>query len=62
MDDMQLAVSFGKNRSDTNWKIQYLTWNEFIKTLSFRCTDETMAEYDKLSKDAKGDIKDGLVL
>lgn len=54
-----LEISFGRNRSDTNWKADYLEWPEFVQTLDLRRTDETMAEYDKLSKDKQGAIKDG---
>ncbi|MDB5053928.1 MAG: virulence protein [Bacilli bacterium] len=59
MDDRELVVAFGKNRSDTSWKNEYLTWAEFVKNLGFRRTDETMAEYDRMTKDQKGAIKDG---
>ncbi|MCT1577552.1 virulence-associated E family protein [Oceanobacillus kimchii] len=54
-----LEITFGRNRSDTNWKADYLEWPEFVQTLDLRRTDETMAEYDKLSKDKQGAIKDG---
>ncbi|WP_152658279.1 virulence-associated E family protein [Oceanobacillus sp. CFH 90083] len=54
-----LEISFGRNRSDKNWTTDFLEWDEFIHTLELRRTDETMAEYDKLSKEKQGAIKDG---
>ncbi|OCZ54329.1 virulence-associated E family protein [Dehalobacter sp. TeCB1] len=57
---MELDISFGKHRADTNWRPEYLTWDEFIERLQkVRRTSETMAEYDKMSNIAKGKIKDG---
>lgn len=55
-----LEISFGRNRSDTNWKADYLEWEEFVDRLrKVRRTHETMAEYDKMSKDKRGKVKDG---
>lgn len=60
MHDIELDISFGKRRADTNWKPEYLTWDEFIDRLrKVRRTAETMAQYDKMSKDAKQNVKDG---
>ncbi len=60
MQDIELAVAFGKNRSDTNWKNEYLTWDELLGRLrTVRRTSETMAEYDRKSIPDKGKIKDG---
>lgn len=60
MQDVELAIALGRNRSDTNWKNEYLTWSELVQRLrSIRRTSETMAEYDKLSVPAKGKVKDG---
>ncbi len=55
-----LDISFGKNRSDKNWKVEYMEWEEFVELLkNVRITSETMAEYDKMSKDDKDKIKNG---
>jgi len=55
-----LEISFGKNRTDTSWKIDYMEWAEFVEVLrKVRRTDETMAEYDRMQKDAKDKIKNG---
>jgi len=55
-----LEISFGRNRSDTNWKVDYLEWEEFVDRLrKVRRTHETMAEYDKMSKAKQGKVKDG---
>ncbi|PYI57040.1 virulence-associated E family protein [Paenibacillus flagellatus] len=60
MHDIELDISFGKNRSDTNWKPEYLSWDEFVERLrKVRRTAETMAEYDKMHNIARGKIKDG---
>ncbi|MBU5677891.1 virulence-associated E family protein [Alkaliphilus sp. MSJ-5] len=56
----ELDISFGKHRADTNWKPQYLTWDEFIELLrKVRRTNETMAQYDKMHNIGRGKIKDG---
>ena len=55
-----LDVSFGKHRADTNWKPEYLTWEELIERLRIvRRTNETMAQYDRMSTPARGRVKDG---
>lgn len=57
---MELDISFGKHRADTNWKPEYLTWDEFVDRLrKVRRTSETMAEYNKLNNINRGKIKDG---
>ncbi|WP_342440002.1 virulence-associated E family protein [Paenibacillus sp. FSL L8-0436] len=56
----ELDISFGKNRSDTNWKPEFLTWCDFVERLQkVRRTGESMAEYDRMSNAEKGKIKDG---
>lgn len=56
----ELDVSFGKHRADTNWKTEFLTWEEFLERLrKVRRTRETMAEYDRMSNIARSKIKDG---
>src|SRR5690606_33751984 len=56
----ELDISFGKHRADTNWKPEYLTWDEFVERLrKVRRTQETMAQYDAMSRDAKQKVKDG---
>lgn len=56
----ELDISFGKHRADTNWKPEYLTWEEFVDRLrKVRRTGETMAEYDKMHNIGRGKIKDG---
>ncbi|BFH17228.1 VapE family protein [Paenibacillus melissococcoides] len=57
---MELDISFGKHRADTNWKPEYLTWEEFVDRLrKVRRTGETMAEYDKMHNIGRGKVKDG---
>lgn len=58
--DIELAIAFGRNRSDTNWKNQYLSWSEMVQKLqSIRRTAETMAAYDQMTIPDKGKLKDG---
>lgn len=60
MLDIELDISFGKCRADTNWKTEYLTWDEFVAKLQkVRRTKETMAEYDKMNNVSRGKVKDG---
>lgn len=56
----ELDISFGKHRADTNWKTEYLTWDEFVERLrKIRRTPETMEQYDRMNAAQKGRIKDG---
>ncbi|WP_339222589.1 hypothetical protein [Paenibacillus sp. FSL W7-1332] len=56
----ELDISFGKHRADTNWKTEYLTWDEFVDRLrKVRRTAETMAQYDKMNNVSRGMVKDG---
>jgi len=56
-----LEISFGKNRSDINWKPEYMEWEEFLEKYlkKVRRTNESMAEYDVMAKDSKDAIKNG---
>ena len=56
-----LEISFGKNRSDTNWKPEYMEWEEFLERhlKRVRRTNESMTEYDVMAKDSKDAIKNG---
>lgn len=57
---MDLDISLGKHRSDTNWKPEYFTWEEFTERLrKVRRTAETMAQYDKMNTTDRGKVKDG---
>jgi len=57
---MELDISFGKHRADTNWKPEYLTWEEFVERLrNVRRTGETVVQYDKMNNLQRGKIKDG---
>jgi len=58
---MILDISFGKHRADTNWKPEFLNWDEFVdgRLRKVRRTSETMAQYDKMNNIARGKLKDG---
>jgi predicted P-loop ATPase len=56
----ELDISFGKHRADTSWKVEYLSWDEFVERLrKVRRTAETMAQYDAMPTAGKGKVKDG---
>ncbi|MFC5532256.1 VapE domain-containing protein [Cohnella yongneupensis] len=58
--DQELAVAFGKSRTDVNWKNDYLTWGEFISRLGHtRRTEEYLTQYDLMTDSQKGQVKDG---
>ncbi len=60
---MELDISFGKHRTETNWKVEYLEWEEFVDRLrKIRRTPETMAQYDKMDNIRRQKVKDGLDL
>lgn len=60
MQDHEIVIALGKNRSDTNWKNQYITWGEFVEKLNeVRRTSESVDAYDKMTPAQKGKIKDG---
>ncbi|MFC5468431.1 VapE domain-containing protein [Cohnella suwonensis] len=57
---MELDISFGKHRADTNWKPEYMSWDEFVERLrKVRRTAETMAQYDAMHNVGRGKAKDG---
>jgi len=56
----QLVISTGKSRSDTKWRPQYLTWEEFTDRLKKpRRTAETVSQYWQSPDKDRGRIKDG---
>lgn len=56
----ELDISFGKHCADTNWKPEYLTWEEFVDRLrQVRRTGETMEQYDKMRGNCRSKVKDG---
>ncbi len=57
----ELDISFGKHHADTNWKPEYLTWDEFVekRLRKVRRTKETMEQYGKMHNIARGKVKDG---
>ena len=57
---MELDISFGKHRTEINWKPEYLTWDEFVNRLrKVRRTPETIAQYDKMHNIGRGKLKNG---
>ncbi|MGG1518736.1 virulence-associated E family protein [Paenibacillus oryzisoli] len=60
MSDAELIIAVGKSRTETIWRNDYLTWNEFVMRLKrVRRTEETMEQYAAMTDAQKGKIKDG---
>ncbi|KUP23119.1 hypothetical protein [Paenibacillus sp. DMB5] len=58
--EAELPISFGRNATDANWKVEYLKWPDFVDRLRIaRRTNETMKQYDKMSREEKGAVKNG---
>lgn len=51
---MELDICFGKHRSDTNWKPDYLIWEFTDRLKNIRRTPETMAQSDIMTKEDQG--------
>ncbi len=60
LEERDLVIAFGKGRTDTNWKNDYVTWTEFVKRLrNVRRTEEYLAQYELMTDAQKGQVKDG---
>lgn len=61
MDSTQriLKITIGRNRKDTDWKNQDITWDAFCARVRQTVrTSETIADYDRCSAERKTTIKD----
>lgn len=57
--DTQIIIATGRRRSARSWKSQKMSWSELAKKLAEpTVTNETAAEYAKMSKADKGQKKD----
>jgi len=57
--DNPIAVATGKSRKETNWKNKTMQWSQLVEKLSNTTrTPETAAEYRKMSKTDRDEIKD----
>ena len=57
--DGKLSLAIGKSRLDKSWKNREISWSELLEKLSRTTrTRETFAEYQKMSRAKKGEIKD----
>ena len=57
--DARLSIAAGRSRMDKKWKNQELMWSDLVRRLSeTQRTNETVAEYKKLSKIEQSRIKD----
>lgn len=59
MDKRKFVVSVGKSRTDKKWKYTELHWAKFVERCSTaEATSETAAEYAKMDREQRGQIKD----
>ncbi len=57
--DGSIAIATGKSRKETHWKNKNILWSELVDKLSNTTrTPETYAEYKKMAKTEKDNIKD----
>lgn len=55
----KLIIATGTSRYDTHWKSEEMTWASLVERLSqVQRTQETVAEYKKMEKLQKGEVKD----
>lgn len=55
----KLIIATGTSRYDTHWKSEEMTWDSLVERLSqVQRTQETVAEYKKMEKLQKGEVKD----
>ena len=55
----KLIIATGTSRYDTHWKSEKMTWDSLVERLSqVQRTQETVAEYKKMEKLKKGEVKD----
>lgn len=55
----KLIIATGTSRYDTHWKSEEMTWDSLLERLSqVQRTQETVAEYKKMEKLKKGEVKD----
>lgn len=56
---MDLIISIGSSRHAKQWRAKKMTWDGLVKKLSqSKITEETAAEYRRMTKDEKAEVKD----
>ncbi|CCX53583.1 putative uncharacterized protein [Veillonella sp. CAG:933] len=56
---MDLIISIGSSRHAKQWRAKKMTWDDLVKKLSqSKITGETAAEYRRMTKDEKAEVKD----
>ena len=56
---MDLIISIGSSRHAKQWRAKKMTWDDLVKKLSQSIiTEETAAEYRRMTKDEKAEVKD----
>jgi putative DNA primase/helicase len=57
--DGQLYVALGKSRHETKWKNREIRWSEVLEKISkVTRTRETYAQYQRMTRDERADVKD----
>ena len=55
---MDLIISIGSSRHAKQWRAKKMTWDDLVKKLSqSKITEETAAEYRRMTKDEKAEVK-----
>lgn len=56
---MDVIISIGSSRRAKQWRAKKMTWDDLVKKLSqSKITEETAAEYRRMTKDEKAEVKD----
>lgn len=56
---MDLIISIGSSRHAKQWRAKKMTWDDLVKKISqSKITEETAAEYRRMTKDEKAEVKD----
>ena len=56
---MDVIISVGSSRQAKQWRAKKMTWDDLVKKLSqSKITEETAAEYRRMTKDEKAEVKD----
>lgn len=56
---MDVIISIGSSRHAKQWRAKKMTWDDLVKKLSqSKITEETAAEYRRMTKDEKAEVKD----
>ena len=59
MNDRKFKLTLGSSRFDTNWRVKEFSWEQIKARLGKdNPTEETLSQFEKMTKDARDKIKD----